>query len=425
MSPRKNSSQLNAARKHAPLQHEARPRGVQTGDVSGSVKSGDRDITTPLPSSMALPSDAVAAASVRALDHFILRHDYAADGTILTVNDRFCTVTGYSADEIVGRTHAIFEPAHATFDLAATPFWNDRHGDVAAGILKAGETSIVAKDGRQVWLNSTIATIYDATGTPLGYTCHSTDITSAVLAQDELRRHGKLMQLGQLTATVAHEIRNPLGAIRTASFVLERKIGGSIEGVSAQLNRINTGIQRCDKIITELLDLSRAKVLKRQQIAVDAWLVQTIADDCSGLQGDPAIRYDLGLGNQEASFDPDQMRQVLVNLLSNAAEAMADKAKADQAYRPLLTVSTRLSGGLVEIAVSDNGPGIQPSNLTRIREPLFTTKSFGVGLGISAIERILENHAGYLAISSAYGSGATFVAGFERGLVVARSAEAA
>ncbi|NJM55177.1 MAG: PAS domain S-box protein [Verrucomicrobiae bacterium] len=357
---------------------------------------------------------------MRALDHSILRHDYAADGTVLSVNERFCAVTGYAADEIIGQTHSKLDP-----NTESPRCWTQRHGDVVAGGLRAGETSIVAKDGRQLWLDSTIAAVYDNAGGLIGYTCLSTDITSAVLARDELRRNGKLMQLGQLTATVAHEIRNPLGAIRTASFVLERKVRSHVDGVGAQLDRINAGIQRCDKIITELLDFSRAKVLLRQQLAVDGWLVKTIAEDCSSLQGNPAICYKLGLGDHEASFDPDQMRQVLVNLLSNAAEAMADKAKADKAYSPVLTVSTRLNGELVEIAVSDNGPGIQPSNLARIREPLFTTKSFGVGLGISAIERILENHAGYLAISSAYGSGATFVAGFERGPVIAKNAEAA
>ncbi len=353
-------------------------------------------------------SRAFDAAARLATDGLVLRHDFDIEGRILSANSRFCDVTGFSQVEVTGQTHCILRPG---IDRC----WLALHHATRPGRVWTGEAMITAKDGRDLWLDSTIAAVLSVDSTVIGYSCVSVDVSAAVRVRDELRRHSKLMQLGQLTATVAHEIRNPLGAIRTASFVLERKLRGQIDGVGPQIDRINTGIQRCDKIISELLDVSRIRTVKLQQLPVDTWLQQTIGEDCSGLVGNPILEYRLGLAGREACFDPDQMRQVLINLLSNAAEAMADKSKTDSRYRPTISISTKLSGRCIEIAVADNGPGIAPNNLSRVREPLFTTKSFGVGLGMSAMERILENHGGYLQISSVFGDGATIVAAFDRG----------
>ena len=130
------------------------------------------------------------------------------------------------------------------------------------------------------------------------------------------------------------------------------------------------------------------------------------------LFGSPNIDCDFGLEGVEAEFDPDQMRQVLINLLSNAAEAMGEKFRSQEGFQPRIALSTRFADGQALIVVEDNGPGIAPENINRIREPLFTTKSFGVGLGIPAIIKILERHSGGLDIESPAGSGARFTARF-------------
>jgi signal transduction histidine kinase len=103
---------------------------------------------------------------------------------------------------------------------------------------------------------------------------------------------------------------------------------------------------------------------------------------------------------------------VLINLLSNAAEAMAEKLRSQEGFAPRIVVKTSLCDGQARIAVEDNGPGIAPENINRIREPLFTTKSFGVGLGIPAIIKILERHNGALDIESMPGCGAKMTARF-------------
>lgn len=232
-------------------------------------------------------------------------------------------------------------------------------------------------------------------------------------AHEELIRKGKLAHLGQLTATVAHEIRNPLGAVRNAAYIVGRKIDLKAHGVDKQFERINNGIKRCDTIISELLDFARSKALSLKMLELDQWLLATIEEEAKTLPKEVVVRCELGLAGIEASFDADRMRRVIINLLSNASEAMTTKGATGQVTTsPRILVTTRRMGDMAEIVVSDNGPGITPENIKKIREPLFTTKSFGVGLGIPAIEKILEQHGGGLGITSEVGHGATFTARF-------------
>ena len=233
--------------------------------------------------------------------------------------------------------------------------------------------------------------------------------------QDDVVIKGKLAQLGQLTATVAHEIRNPLGAIRTASYLIEMKIKNKGMGVEPQLQRIAAQVARCDKIISELLDFTRSRALDRKAFNVDDWVRSIVEEERKALPGMLHITYDLGLGSIECGIDEDRMRRVLINLLSNASEAMVGKADAVTAVAaldPRINVATTFAGDMIEISVTDNGSGISEENLAKIMQPLFTTKSFGVGLGLPAVEKILQQHGGGLRIASKLGEGATFTAYF-------------
>jgi signal transduction histidine kinase len=230
-------------------------------------------------------------------------------------------------------------------------------------------------------------------------------------AQDELVKRGRMEQLGQLTATVAHEIRNPLGAVRTSAFLLERKIRGKGLGVESQIERINKGVTRCDDIITQLLDYSRTKQLSCRPEHLDNWLAAAVEEEAQRLPSVVEITCTLGLGDLHVPFDPSRLRRAVVNLMNNASEAMVgtgeDAARFATAH-PRLSLTTYREGKEVVIRVSDNGPGISPENLARIREPLYTTKSFGTGLGLPAVEKILEQHGGRLTVSSAMGKGSHF-----------------
>lgn len=230
-------------------------------------------------------------------------------------------------------------------------------------------------------------------------------------AQDELVKRGRMEQLGQLTATVAHELRNPLGAVRTSAFLLERKIRGKGLDVDVQIDRINKGIVRCDNIITQLLDFSRNKKLNCQPEDLDAWLGHVLDEEARKLPASLSVVCELGLNGAMVPFDPARLQRAIVNLMSNAAEALVGQGDVPSRFArldPSISVTTAVSGDGVEISVKDNGPGMTTDVLQRIREPLFTTKSFGTGLGVPAIEQIAVQHGGRLDVQSAPGDGACF-----------------
>ena len=230
-------------------------------------------------------------------------------------------------------------------------------------------------------------------------------------AQDDSLRKGKMAQLGQLTATVAHELRNPLGAVRTSAFLLARKVKDKGLGIEPQIERINNGITRCDNIISQLLDFARSKGIQPEMIGFDEWLTKLIEEEAQRLPASVAIECRLGLGDVAVPFDPARMGRALINLLNNASEALVGKGDEPSKFTtrsPLITVTTRMTPRGVELSFADNGPGIAPEHLGKIFEPLFTTKNFGTGLGLSAVAKIMEQHGGGIEASSTPGQGAVF-----------------
>jgi PAS domain S-box-containing protein len=239
----------------------------------------------------------------------------------------------------------------------------------------------------------------------------NTELSSALIelkqAQSELVKKGKLEQLGQLTATVAHELRNPLGTVRTSAFLLERKLKSDHPDLTKQFERISNGIKRCDDIITQLLDFTRTKSLNLKSDDLDGWLSKLIEEQSRQLPPQLLIECMLGLDGSNVAFDADRLSRAVINVVHNASEAIFDHATStvDPARQACIEISTAFTRQGVEIRVKDNGPGIAPDVLVRIREPLFTTKNFGTGLGVPAVEKIMEQHNGGLDIASVVGEG--------------------
>jgi signal transduction histidine kinase len=227
--------------------------------------------------------------------------------------------------------------------------------------------------------------------------------------QHELLKKGRMEQLGQLTATVAHELRNPLGAMRTSLFLLERKVKDKGLGAEPQIDRINKGIVRCDNIITQLLDFSRTKQLSCELDDLDAWLAGIVEEEAKRLPTAVSIELILGLEGMHVPFDPARLQRAVINMINNAVEAMVESERNRETAiaGPHLTISTSLQNQHVCLCVVDNGPGIPDDVLARIREPLFTTKSFGTGLGVPAIEQIAVQHGGKMEIETEVGKGTT------------------
>jgi signal transduction histidine kinase len=123
-----------------------------------------------------------------------------------------------------------------------------------------------------------------------------------------------------------------------------------------------------------------------------------------------SISCKLGTQGRLIAFDPSRMQRALTNLLGNASEAMVGNGEGSAKFNttdPHIEISSAIVGDMLQLSVSDNGPGISTENLARVREPLFTTKSFGTGLGLPAVEQIAAQHGGTMKITSKLGRGTT------------------
>jgi signal transduction histidine kinase len=224
-------------------------------------------------------------------------------------------------------------------------------------------------------------------------------------AQDELIRQERLATVGQLTAIVSHEIRNPLATIRASAFTIDQKVRDKGLGVEPALERLERNITRCDNIIAEFLDFTRTPALKLQPVCLDKWLKQVL--DKQALPESINLSLDLNV-ELEVPLDPERFRQVIVNLFDNACQAMQEKTNPD-GQEHILHVQSSIVGERLKLSITDTGPGIPPDVLTYIFEPLYSTKGFGVGLGLSIVKEIVRQHDGEIEVNSKVGLGTQVV----------------
>lgn len=226
-------------------------------------------------------------------------------------------------------------------------------------------------------------------------------------AQDELLRKNRIEQLGQLTATIAHEIRNPLGAIRTSAFMLDRRTSKVGLDAGELIERINNSVNRCDAIISQLHDFAQVKEPNNAMIILDDWLSKVVREEAHKLPTSIFVECSLGLNDLRISFDPAQLQRAVVNILNNASEALQNEVSKDGVVKQKhIWVTSLRDGEHAVVRIADNGPGISDENINKICEPLFTTKSFGSGLGLPVVEQIVTVQGGHLNIASNPGGGA-------------------
>ncbi|MDH5589114.1 MAG: AAA family ATPase [Gemmatimonadota bacterium] len=222
-------------------------------------------------------------------------------------------------------------------------------------------------------------------------------------AQGELLRQERLATLGRITATVSHELRNPLGAARSSAFVLRKRLEGSgnEERVLPVLDRLDVGVERCQHIVDEMLEFTRQVDPQFVPVLVDPWL-SSILDDWFPAPG-VHLERDFDLGDVVVPMDQHRLRRAMENVISNAIQALTEgtDGASDPTPNAVVSVSTRrVSPEEVEITVRDNGPGISEDDRPKLFEPLFSTRAFGVGLGLTITKKCVETHGGSIAIHS-------------------------
>jgi len=221
--------------------------------------------------------------------------------------------------------------------------------------------------------------------------------------QEQLIRSERLAAIGQLAGGVGHELRNPLGAIKNAVYYIKGKVAKSELGQKEPrlmefLDIMDEEVNSSNKIINDLLGFSRTgkpsvSPTRINRVIEDTLTRMTIPENIK-------LTRKLDADLPEVNIDPDQIQQVLVNIITNAVQAMPEGGK--------LTIGAREKDKFLEVEVTDTGCGIPQEAMDKIFDPLFTTRAKGIGLGLAVCKSIIDRHEGNIAVKSKVGEGATF-----------------
>jgi len=226
-----------------------------------------------------------------------------------------------------------------------------------------------------------------------------------VNAQEKLLRSERLATIGEVAASVGHDLRNPLQVLLYECFALENlfeKVSkggdeGSKAALTQHLQRIREQINYMNKIVSDLQDYGRQITVKTSKVDLNSLIKNVL----STVKIPENVKVVLEVPTSfSVDVDPEIMKRVFVNLVTNAVQAMPEGGT--------LTISSRIEEGAVKISFKDTGVGISKENLDKIFQPLFTTKAKGTGLGLAVCKRIIEAHNGTIEVESELGKGSTF-----------------
>jgi PAS domain S-box-containing protein len=323
------------------------------------------------------------------------------EGYVVESNPGLLKMLRYTAEELAGKHFVEFtHPADVEADEALFQ-------ELLVGKRESYALSrrCVRKDGSQLWGNLHVSLIRNSQDEPRFAVALVEDITEQREAQRALMQSEKLALTGRLAASLAHEINNPLqsviGSLDLADESLEE---GEIAGARQMLQLGTEELQRAASIVTQLRDLSRPSELEdRELVDVKDLLDQVLLltkKQCRKHKVE--VVWEPGRELPRLSVAPDQIKQVFLNLVLNAVEAMPDGGQL--AIRALRTDEPEG----VSIALHDTGPGIPPEVLPRLFEPFYTTKEQGLGLGLYVTYGIVDAHGGRIDVENQAGRGTTF-----------------
>lgn len=223
-------------------------------------------------------------------------------------------------------------------------------------------------------------------------------------AQEELLQREKLAALGQLAGGVGNELRNPLGVMRNAVFFLRNVLPDASEQAKEYLGIIDSEIDNSHRIISDFVDFFRTKKPQAKVVAVREFIDQGVG--LSAIPDSVSLVVEVMPGLPAVYVDPSQLRQTIQNLIANAVQAMPHGGSLRIGAR--LMPATEAQVPRVEISVADTGAGISAANLEKLFQPLFTTKSRGIGLGLAICKSFVEANNGRIEVHSELEKGTTF-----------------
>jgi len=263
------------------------------------------------------------------------------------------------------------------------------------------DVRLLTRSGLTVHAQAAASRMRDVSGRILGAVVTLEDVSEIKSLTDQLIRADRLAAMGELTAGVAHEVRNPLGIIRASVQLLE-EAQCKPERIAEASTVIKQEIDRLDKVIKALLDFGRPSkptLVRTDLLDVLSDVVLFTRRFASRADVEIVERYPHALPSVMA--DPDQLKQVFVNLISNAVQAMEPSGGT-------ITLAAQADGGFVTVRVEDDGPGMAPEDLSKVFDPFYSRREGGTGLGLTIVHRIVDEHDGHIEVESVPGEGTVF-----------------
>lgn len=326
-----------------------------------------------------------------------------SEGSVLTWNKAAEQIVGLQDHEVVGCPYVdVVSRLGITSDDKASLT------SIVETVLQTGETYQAYKlgvhpvDADMLHLNLSASQLVNSSGERLGLVIIFEDVTREIEMEEQFRRMGELAAIGQLAASIAHELRNPLSSIKGAAQYLQKEYedhSAIVEFLGIIIEEVN-GLNR---LTTEFLDFARPIQLELKPIDVNHVIDKTFQlMNVHIAQNNVTVKQNLGKDVPEIKADESQVEQVLRNVIINALQAMPGGGE--------LTIETKPApgGGGAEIWVHDTGTGIPADKLDNIFVPFFTTKTKGTGLGLSVVRKIVENHGGRVIVHSTANLGTSF-----------------
>lgn len=315
-------------------------------------------------------------------------------GKITSVNDKFCEISKYSREEIIGKDHNILNSGYHSKD-----FFKNLWKTIGEGKVWKGEIRNKAKDGTFYWVDTTIVPFLNEQGKPYQYLAIRNDITERKKTEEVLHRQDKLAAVGQLAAGVAHEIRNPLTSMKgyTEFLQLDEQDPERLEF----LNIILDEIERVNTIVEDFMVLAKPKAVELEEKNVVPVIKNVVSLlEFEARKKNVRLMFNCNQEIIQIECDENRLKQVFLNFIKNGIEAMPNGGD--------LHVKTVIHENNVQISIQDTGVGIPKEKLKKLGEPFFTTKKNGNGLGLMVSFKIIESHNGKVFVESEPNKGTTF-----------------
>jgi PAS domain S-box-containing protein len=319
---------------------------------------------------------------------------FDCDGKVKTINPAAEAILGVQGNVVLGRTcEDLFGSNKAFSQFVQETLCQEKE------IIRE-ESEGIKSDGGKIWLGLTTSALRNKKGTLVGAIIVFTDLTAMKVLQEQVDLKKRLALLGEMSAFIAHEFRNYMGAIWGYASILSKDLksnAGAQEMTAGIIKELTT----MDQLITDLLSYGKNPVLTLRQTA----LIPLIEEALHHVRIQHLVTE---LQECEAEVDAGLMRQALTNLIQNGLEAMASDEDVQQEEGRLTIKLGNKGDHFVEIKISDTGRGIPADQLDKIFLPFFTTKAKGNGLGLALVHKIMLAHNGTISVVSQEHKGTTF-----------------